>query len=63
MSIWTTDLFLTSQLPASSLFEGVSEEQQQVLWGVQTYYRVFSLKNGGRGIEDDLFDGLRQEER
>ena len=53
----------TSQLPAYSLFEDVSEEQQQVLWGMQRYYRVFSLKNGGRGIEDDLFDGLRQEER
>jgi LmbE family N-acetylglucosaminyl deacetylase len=52
-----------SQLPAYSLFEDMSEEQQQVLWGMQAYYRVFSLKNGGRGIEDDLFVGLRQEER
>jgi LmbE family N-acetylglucosaminyl deacetylase len=51
-----------SQLPASSLFENLSEEQQKVLWGVQTYYRVFSLKNGGRRIEDDLFEGLREEE-
>ena len=52
-----------SQLPAYSLFEDVSEEQQHVLWGVQTYYRVFSLKNGGRSIEDDLFEGLRDGER
>lgn len=52
-----------SQLPAYSLFENVGEEQQQVLWGVQTYYRVFSLKNGGRSIEDDLFEGLRGGER
>jgi hypothetical protein len=51
-----------SQLPAYSLFEDVGEEQQQMLWGVQTYYRVFGLKNGGRDIEDNLFDGLRQEE-
>ncbi len=49
-----------SQLPAYSLFENVSEEQLHVLWGMQTYYRVFSLKNGGRGIEDDLFDGLQE---
>jgi hypothetical protein len=52
-----------SQLPAYSLFEDVGEEQQHVLWGVQTYYRVFSLKNGGRSIEDDLFEGLREGER
>jgi LmbE family N-acetylglucosaminyl deacetylase len=51
-----------SQLPAYSLFEDVSEGQLQVLWAVQTYYRVFSLKNGGRGIEDDLFAGLREGE-
>ena len=51
-----------SQLPAYSLFEDVSEERQQVLWGMQTYYRVFSLKNGGRDIEEDLFDGLCEEE-
>lgn len=50
-----------SQLPAYSLLENMSEGQQQVLWGAYTYYRAFSLKNGGRGIEDDLFDGLRQE--
>ncbi len=49
-----------SQLPAYSLFENADEGQQQVLWGAQTYYRVFSLKNGGRGIEDDLFAGLRE---
>src|SRR5579884_4020339 len=52
-----------SQLPAYSLVEDASEQQQHVLWGVQTYYRVFSLKNGGRDIEDDLFDGLREGER
>jgi len=26
---------------------------------VQNYYRVFSLVNGGRKVEDDLFEGLR----
>lgn len=52
-----------SQIPAYSLFEDAGEEQQDVLWGVQTYYRVFSLSNGGRAIEDDLFEGLREGER
>jgi hypothetical protein len=26
---------------------------------VQSFYRVFSLVNGGRKIETDLFDGIR----
>lgn len=25
----------------------------------QNYYRVFSLVNGGRQVEEDLFEGLR----
>ncbi len=28
-------------------------------WAEQTYYRVFSLVNGGREVETDLFEGLR----
>lgn len=52
-----------SQLPAYSLLEDVGDERQQVIWGVQTYYRVFSLTNGGRGVEDDLFDGVREGQR
>lgn len=52
-----------SQLPAYSLFENMSEEQQHMIWGVQTYYRVFSLNNGGRHRENDLFEGLRAEEQ
>jgi LmbE family N-acetylglucosaminyl deacetylase len=52
-----------SQLPAYTLFEDVSEEQLQVLWGAQTYYRVFSLKSGGRCLENDLFEGLREGEQ
>lgn len=35
------------------------DEQQCRLWGERTYYRAFSLVNGGRTVEDDLFAGLR----
>lgn len=28
-------------------------------WGTQAFYRAFSLVNGGRTIERDLFEGLR----
>ena len=34
-------------------------EQQRQLWGQRTFYRAFSLVNGGRRIEKDLFEGLR----
>ena len=37
----------------------LSPERHRELWGVQEYYRGFSLVNGGRTRESDLFDGLR----
>lgn len=50
-----------SQLTAYSVFESMSAEQAWALWGQYSYYRAFSLVNGGRGIEDDLFAGLRDD--
>lgn len=35
------------------------ETERRRLMGRRTYYRALSLVNGGRGIETDLFDGLR----
>jgi LmbE family N-acetylglucosaminyl deacetylase len=35
------------------------DEHHRSLWGSQEFYRVFSLANGGRSIERDLFEGLR----
>ena len=37
----------------------LSEEQQRALWGSQEFYRVHSAVNGGRKLENDLFEGLR----
>jgi LmbE family N-acetylglucosaminyl deacetylase len=48
-----------TQAPAYQVLEQLSEEQRQKLWGRQNYYRVFSRVNGGRCIEEDLFEGLR----
>jgi hypothetical protein len=28
------------------------------VWGVQCFYRVFSMVNGGRAPETDLFEGI-----
>jgi hypothetical protein len=35
------------------------DEHHRNLWGAQTFYRAFSLVNGGREVERDLFEGLR----
>lgn len=37
----------------------LSDDDQRALWGPQEYYRVYSLVNGGRVRERDLFEGLR----
>ena len=37
----------------------LTEEDQKVMWGTAEFYRVFSLVNGGRKRETDLFEGLR----
>jgi LmbE family N-acetylglucosaminyl deacetylase len=46
-----------------SIYKGLAElsdERHRALWGVQEFYRVFSLVNGGRRPETDLFEGLRE---
>jgi LmbE family N-acetylglucosaminyl deacetylase len=48
-----------SQLPSLGEFNKIADELQMKIWGTQTFYRVFSLVNGGRRIERDLFEGLR----
>lgn len=48
-----------SQLPSLSGFEGWSDDFHRRIWGGQEFYRAYSLVNGGRGVEDDLFEGLR----
>jgi LmbE family N-acetylglucosaminyl deacetylase len=48
-----------TQLPAYHKLEHLTEEQRKALWGSMGYYRVFSLVNGGRQVETDIFEGLR----
>jgi LmbE family N-acetylglucosaminyl deacetylase len=43
-------------------YAGIAElppETHEILWGKQHFYRAFSLVNGGRALETDLFEGLR----
>jgi LmbE family N-acetylglucosaminyl deacetylase len=47
-----------SQLVGYPDFASLPEDVQAPLWGLRSYYRAFSLVNGGRHVEDDLFEGV-----
>jgi LmbE family N-acetylglucosaminyl deacetylase len=59
-TVWQAIASHRSQLAGYQSLLDLSEEQHRELWGAQTFYRVFSLVNGGRGLETDLFAGLRR---
>lgn len=49
-----------TQLPTLGLLADLHEDAGVALLAMQgAFYRAFSLVNGGRGIERDLFEGLR----
>ena len=58
--VWEAVSCHRSQLPGYQALLDLSESHHRRIWGVQTYYRAFSLVNGGRKIEVDLFAGLRE---
>jgi LmbE family N-acetylglucosaminyl deacetylase len=57
--IWQAVACHRSQLPVAKTLAVLAEGQGQNLWRTETYYRSFSLVNGGREPENDLFAGLR----
>lgn len=48
-----------SQVASYGDLNTLSEARSRELWGIRTYYRSYSLVNGGRKKENDLFEGLR----
>lgn len=50
-----------SQLPGLGSISEWSLEELGKVFGVGNFYRAFSLVNGGRQVETDLFDGLRSD--
>lgn len=48
-----------SQLPGYGPIGEWSVEEISKVFGPATFYRAFSLVNGGRQVESDLFEGLR----
>lgn len=48
-----------TQMSIYKNLEHLSGEKHKAIWGTQEFYRAFSLVNGGRARESDLFEGLR----
>lgn len=57
--VWRAVRCHQTQLTIYGPLEDLTVEQQKTLWGIQQYIRVYSLVNGGRVPEIDLFAGLR----
>ena len=57
--VWRAVQCHTTQMSIYKNVASLTEDDQKVIWGTGEFYRVFSLVNGGRETEQDLFDGLR----
>jgi LmbE family N-acetylglucosaminyl deacetylase len=58
-TVWRAVQCHKTQMSIYKNFASLSEDDQKMLWGTPEFYRVFSLVNGGRTQETDLFEGLR----
>jgi LmbE family N-acetylglucosaminyl deacetylase len=59
-TVWEAVQCHKTQVTIFTKLADLSEQHHAAIWGTQEYYRVFSTVNGGRAIESDLFEGLRQ---
>jgi len=58
-AVWRAVQCHRTQMSVYGNLDGLPPEHHRALWGVQEFYRAFSLVNGGRASESDLFEGLR----
>jgi LmbE family N-acetylglucosaminyl deacetylase len=58
-TVWKAVACHDSQIAGYEGLKHLPAEHQAALWGTQSFYRVFSLVNGGREQETDLFEGMR----
>lgn len=59
---WAAVRCHVSQMSVYRNLEALAPEVHRELWGRQEFYRAFSLVNGGRTVETDLFEGLRNQQ-
>jgi len=58
--VWQAITCHQSQLPGYQALRDLPQAKFHSFWDSQSFYRVFSLVNGGRAEEDDLFAGLHR---
>jgi LmbE family N-acetylglucosaminyl deacetylase len=58
-AVWRAVSCHRTQMSIYANLEALPPEHHRALWGAQEFYRAFSLVNGGRARETDLFEGLR----
>ena len=58
-TVWKAVQCHKTQMTAYSKLAELSDEYHKTLWGAQEFYRAFSIVNGGREVETDLFAGIR----
>jgi LmbE family N-acetylglucosaminyl deacetylase len=58
-TVWRAVQCHKTQMSIYKNVASLSEDDQKLLWGTPEFYRAFSLVNGGRRQETDLFEGLR----
>jgi LmbE family N-acetylglucosaminyl deacetylase len=59
LDVWRAVECHASQMRAYEALKSLAPEQRAAIWRTQSFYRTFSLVNGGRARETDLFEGLR----
>jgi len=57
-TVWRAISCHESQITAYEQLKHLSADDHEALWGQQSFYRVFSTVNGGRGRETDLLEGI-----
>jgi LmbE family N-acetylglucosaminyl deacetylase len=62
-SVWQAISCHESQISAYEALKSLSPADHESLWGRQSFYRVFSIVNGGRVRETDLLAGIRCDEK
>ena len=58
-TVWRAVACHETQISIYKNLANLPDDRHRTLWGSQEFYRAFSLVNGGRARETDLFEGLR----
>lgn len=58
-TVWKAVSCHKTQMSIYKNLENLTDKNLEEIWGTQEFYRAFSLVNGGRARETDLFEGLR----